>query len=872
MRDPQNKVASDPRAPAELKSECAPSSVLRSEVDAASVIEGYRPLAGVFDEGVSEEGELRPHYARVFDSLAELGATELEHRAETSRRLVHEQGITYNIYGSTRGLDRPWNLDPLPLVLSQREWRRLERGLVQRATLLDRILADCYGPQEMIRSGWLPPALVFGQPDFLRPCHGIRPPGDVYLHLYAADLARSPDGKWWVVSDRTQIPTGAGYALANRLVTSRIFPEAFRDCHVERLAGFFRELQTSLARVGGRRSEAPRVVLLTPGPYNETYFEQTYLARYLDYTLVEGQDLTVRDDRVYLKTLSGLEPVDVIVRRVDDDFCDPLELRNESMLGVPGLLQALRAGNVAIANALGSGIVQSPAFLPFLPGLCRHVLGEELELPSVATWWCGQKSAEQHVLAHLDDLFVKPAFRWPVPGTDPFRPPTAAEKAALERRIRFEPELFVAQEWLDLSTAPAQGPSRIVPRRVALRVYLVATENGYRAMPGGLARVAINEGGRSVSMQRGGASKDTWVPSEHPVDDITLLQTQGRPIELRRVGNNLPSRMADEFFWLGRYAERADSTSRLLRSTLARFSPESSGYAAPVLSPLLDTLESLGVLVSSQERPELRIDAEALEGELLAAIFDAERPNSLRSIADLLQRIAMLLRDRTSNDLWRVLSRLDDRLASPSRRSVLLAGDAIETLDQVLLSIAAFHGLARECMTRAQGWRFLDMGCRIERSLNLSSMLECGLRSPEADNPSVLVALLEVAESRLTYRSRYNLMPNIAAVYDLLLLDDTNPRSLLFQLSELEKHFDRLPGEQKSALPTVCQRIMIDLLARLRLLDPRELESREENWSETSVSEVIQHALLEFPRLSDAISVSYFVHSKISRAGEGSHG
>ncbi|MBN8247660.1 MAG: circularly permuted type 2 ATP-grasp protein, partial [Verrucomicrobia bacterium] len=498
-------------------------------------------------------GKQRPHYRRLIRELQRLGADELRRRDETGRRIVHEQGVTYNVYGDPRGMERPWGLDPVPLLIEADEWSRLEAALQQRARLLDRILADCHGPQNLIRSGWLPPALVFAQPDFLRPAHGARPPEETFLHFYAADLARSPDGQWWVVSDRTQIPTGAGYALANRLVASRILPEAFRDCQVQRLAGFFRAVQSSLASLGARRTDHPRVVLLTPGPYNETYFEHAYLARYLGYALVEGQDLTVRDDRVFLKTLSGLEPVDVILRRVDDDFCDPLELRNGSMLGVPGLLEAWRVGNVTIANGLGSGLLQSAAYMAFLPGLCRHLFGEDLLMPSVATWWCGQKSAEMYVSEHLDELFIKPAFRSHLRGTDPDRPMSAAARDALRRQIAFQPHLWVAQERVRLSSAPSWTGTAVAPRPVGVRVYVVATPSGYQVMPGGLARLAPEPGGRFISMQRGGASKDTWVLSEAPVDTAaSLLRPQGAPIELRRVGNNLPSRMADNFFWLGR--------------------------------------------------------------------------------------------------------------------------------------------------------------------------------------------------------------------------------------------------------------------------------------------------------------------------------
>ncbi len=831
--------------------------------------------AKLFDESVAADGTLRPHYAKFLGSLEQVGAAELERRWENSRRLVQEQGITYNVYGDTRGIERPWELDPVPFLIAPEEWRTLEAGLVQRAELINRILADCYGSQELIRSGRLPPALVFGQPDFLRPCHGLQPKQGKFLVFYAADVARSPDGRWWVTSDRTQIPTGAGYALANRLVTSRILPEAFRDCQVQRLAGFYREVQKALAQLAPLNLENPRIVLLTPGPYNETYFEQAYLARYLGYQLVEGQDLAVRDDRVFLKTLAGLEAVDVILRRVDDEFCDPLELRNDSILGVPGLVEAARTGNVTIANLPGSSLLQSPAFMAFLPGLCRRVLDEKLKIPSVATWWCGQKTAENYVLEHLDELFVKPAFRLRLPGMTADRELSRAERAALVSRIKFQPHEFVAQEWVELSTAPALDGGKLVPRPVSLRVYLVATENGYAVMPGGLSRVAPHAGASSVSMQRGGASKDTWVLSDGPVGELSLLSAGGQNIELRRVGNNLPSRLADNFFWLGRYAERADATTRLLRSALRRFTPENGGGTLPHLAPLLETLERQGQLPhrqkqnqgQSQSQSMSRQNPEALEAGLLAAIFDPQRDGSLRQLVGHLQRIAMFVRDRTSNDLWRAANQLGDLLASAPQEKILLAADALGILNQSLLGLAAFHGLARENMTRAQGWRFIDLGLRIERALSLCTFLNCSLRSPEADNPSVLETVLEVADSTLTYRSRYNLLPNIAAVYDLALLDDTNPRSLFFQINQIAQHFERLPREKESVTPQ--QIILRDCSSRLRTLDTRELAARRENWRAGETGGVIAETLRDLPRLSDAIAVSYFAHSEIWRTGGG---
>jgi uncharacterized circularly permuted ATP-grasp superfamily protein/uncharacterized alpha-E superfamily protein len=828
----------------------------------AGLLSGYKRSAGAFDELLAADGEIFPHYAKLLGELEEFGAAELSRRADASQRFVNEHGITYNVYGDPRGMERPWQLDPIPLIVAPEEWRALETSLVQRATLLNKILADCYGAQELIRSRWLSPALVFGQPDFLRPCHGIRVPDDVFLHFYAADLARSPDGRWWVVSDRTQIPTGAGYALANRLVTSRILPEPFRDNQVHRLAGFFLAAQNTLAQLAPRQADKARVVMLTPGPHNETYFEQAYLARYLGYMLVEGQDLTVRDNHVYLKTLSGLERVDVILRRVDDDFCDPLELRNDSILGVPGLVEAVRAGNVVVANALGSGLVQSPAFMSFLPGLCRHLLGEELKLPSVATWWCGQKAAREHVLKNLDRLVVKPAFRT-------HSSPAGAGPAELKRRIEFDPDLFVAQERVEFSTAPAWQKNSLAAQPVSLRVFLVADgRGGFCVMPGGLARVSPDSGGNFITMQSGGSSKDTWIPSATPVEELTLLHTSGHSVELRRTGNNLPSRLADNFFWLGRYSERADATSRLLRSALLRFNPERTGGAKPLLAPLLQTLETQGQLPGISAKPELWANAEAFEAELLAAIFDPARHGSLRQTAEQLQRLAMLVRDRTSNDMWRVLSQIDDRLATPASSLVMLTGDAVGVLNQTLLGLAAFHGLARENMTRAQAWRFLDMGLRLERAVYICTLLDATLRSPEAENPSLLEAVLEVVDSSITFRSRYNLLPTVPAVFDLVLLDDKNPRSVLFQIKQLVKHFDKLPKERGDAA-SPGKTVLENCLARLEKTDARELASPSAKWSDSMLAATVRETLRVLPQLSDAIAASYFAHSAISRTGRG---
>ncbi|MDP9053248.1 MAG: circularly permuted type 2 ATP-grasp protein, partial [Acidobacteriota bacterium] len=433
---------------------------------AAPFVQAYNSPPGVYDEMSSAPGVVRPHWDSYISSISGLGANELAGRWETARQRIRENGVTYNIYGDPLGIDRPWNLDAIPLLISPHEWRELEAGLIQRARLLNWILTDLYGPQRLLRGGYLPPATVFANPGFWRPCHDLPTPDNTHLHLLAVDLARSASGQWWVLSDRTQAPSGAGYALENRIVLRETFPDLFREFEIQRMASFFRAFRDNLLRLSTSMRPNPRVVLLTPGPLNETYFEHSYLARYLGFTLAQGGDLTVRDSRVFLKTLEGLKQVDVILRRVDGGFCDPIEMRPDSFLGVAGLVEAVRAGNVVVANSLGSGMIESPAFMPFLPGLSGRFLGEKLRLPSVATWWCGQPEAFQYVRENLDRLIIKPSF--PALGWEPVfggQLSGDARKKLLDR-MQARPYDFAGQELLHLSTAPVWAGNRLTPRRL----------------------------------------------------------------------------------------------------------------------------------------------------------------------------------------------------------------------------------------------------------------------------------------------------------------------------------------------------------------------------------------------------------------------
>ncbi|MEY4514105.1 MAG: hypothetical protein RLZZ450_6227, partial [Pseudomonadota bacterium] len=525
----------------------------------------YAPPLDVYDELKARDGSVRPHWQKFFEQMDALGTDELVRRWEKAKHQLHENGVSYNVYGDPHGVERPWNLSPIPVLLAAHEWEHIEAGLAQRARLLDAVLHDLYGPQRTLADGSLPPELVFENPSFLRACHSIAVPRSCWLPLYGADLVRGADGNFRVLEDRTQAPSGAGYALENRIVISSALPEAFRDCHVERLAPFFRALRGTLQALAPHNRDNPRIVLLTPGPDNASYFEQAYLAQYLGYALVNGGDLTVREDRVYLKTLGGLSPIDVILRRVSDEYCDPLELRPEANLGVPGLVQAVRAGNVAIASPLGTGLLQSPALLPYLGRLSRSLLGEPLLLDSVRTCWCGDAEGMREGLAMFPDAVVKQTFQ-----TGYVQPIFTAElsldeRADLLRQIEAFPRRYVIQEHVHASTTPVLKDGALEPRALVTRCFAVSGRDDFVVMPGGLSRIASARPGTEMSMQLGAGSKDTWVLSDGPVTSFSLLPPVNRPVTLSRGGSDLPSRAADDLYWLGRYAERAEGVARLAR-------------------------------------------------------------------------------------------------------------------------------------------------------------------------------------------------------------------------------------------------------------------------------------------------------------------
>ncbi len=802
-----------------------------------TLLAGYSPLPGVFDELMDADGQIRPHWESLIGVLGELGAHGVRHRFDTADRQLRDSGVFYRVYADPNGGERPWPLAHVPLVIDQDEWRELVAGVVQRADLVEAVLADAYGPGHLVSDGALPAAAIGGNPDYLRPLVGVHPKGDRFLRIYAVDVGRGPDGGWWVLGDRTQAPSGMGYALENRIALARALTDVYRSMNVERLADFFRTLRDSLAALN--RSDETRVGLLTPGPLNETYFEHSLLARYLGFQLVEGEDLTLQGDDLMLRTVSGLRRMNVLLRRLDSDFTDPLELNISSRLGVPGLLQAVRAGSVTIANAIGSGLAEGRVLQAFWPQLGRHILGETPLLPNIATWWCGQPREREIVLANLDTMVIAPAFGARVPGVLDNGPVIGAElsaekKAKLVEAIRRRGVDFVGQEVVRLSTMPVWSNGRLEPRPFILRLFLTFTENGWVVMPGGFCRVSERVDARAVTMQSGGRSADAWVTSTEPVHETTLLPTPDM-IQIRRATGALPSRAADNLFWMARYVERAEATVRVVRALAAR-QAESDPETGPAISRLRALMTSVGAMPPPTARGKPQ--------SLLAILSRPDLFGSPLSVINNAKMAGSVIRDRLSPDAWRALTDLSALLASPAP-TIATAADALDRSNQALRLLSAFAGLAQENMNRLTGWRFQELGRRIERAVWMCRYVRAfGEREAPA---SALDVLLELADSQLTYRSRYAMIAARAPVVDLVLLDGNNPRSAAFQLDRLDSILVTLPGSGTGGRLTMAERISARLDTELRTAEPGDI-----------TPEAILSIENRLYQLSNEISLRYF--------------
>ncbi|WP_246472753.1 circularly permuted type 2 ATP-grasp protein [Pelagibacterium limicola] len=785
------------------------------------LIGAYRPISGIPDEMVAPDGSVRPGWIALMSALDAMGAEERISRFQHADQYLLDAGVFYRMYEGNGQGERDWPLAHIPLLISDTEWQHIETGLTQRADLLEQVIADIYSDNTFIREGLLPPELVAENPAFLRPLAGVRPMSGYHLHFCAFELGRGPDGRWWVLGDRTQAPSGAGFALENRVATTRAFSDIYSSLHVHRLASFFRDFRDSLTEMGG--SGGGRVAILTPGPLNETYFEHAYIARYLGFLLVQGEDLVVVNGEVMVRTVSGLKPISVLWRRLDGDFTDPLELRQESHIGTPGLVEAVRRGTVGFVNSLGAGILETRALGAFLPAIAQARLGTDLLLPNIATWWCGSQQARDYVFQNIDTMLVGSALSNLLAiddsqGTLDAGRLSEADREDLLARIEANPGAYVAQEAVSLSTAPVHMDGALEPRPVTLRVYAARTPQGWSIMPGGFARIGHSLDTSAIAMQRGGYAADVWVVSDKPVEQVSLLSTGKKTIE-RNPSGNLPSRAGDNLIWLGRYAERCEATVRILRAYHLRLA-ELGHSDTPLLEATRKYIEPAGVDTS-----------EAVPDGLLAIIDGAVRS-------------ASEIRDRFSPDGWLALTDLQ-KTARRFKRTIKPGDDATRAMTVLLRKLAGFSGLVHENMYRFAGWRFLEIGRRLERGIQIAE-IATWLCDPAAPDGAVEM-LLEIGDSVMTHRRRYGYGHGKFGAIELLITDPLNPRSVMFQLTELLEQLKQLPRGYTDGQLSSPAKAALRLQTELAVIE-----------AESVTMSMLVNAASGLAGISDLIAETYF--------------
>ncbi|MGA0569198.1 circularly permuted type 2 ATP-grasp protein [Variovorax sp. VNK109] len=855
-------------APAELASALAPRAV-RGHFD--ELRDGaHDPDA----EATAESGSgIAAPWEEFFTHLGHEGFNDLTRRTANLARQVRDNGITYNVYADTNGPQRPWSLDLFPLIISPESWAQIEAGVQQRVRVLDRVMADVYGPQKLLADGLLPPALVQGHPGYLRAMHGVKPVGGTHLHIAAFDLARGPDGNWWVVSQRTQAPSGLGYLLENRLIISRLFPQAFEAMQVQRLAATYRALVEGLKAMSPAGANS-HIALLTPGPYNETYFEHAYLARYLGLTLVEGSDLTVRDQRLYLKTLQGLQPVHGLLKRLDDQFLDPLELRPDSTLGVPGLLQAIRAGNLLVANAPGSAFLESTALLGFLPALSRHLLGEELLLPALPTWWCGERAAMEEVLPQLGECVVKPTY----PGMASHGSFDAVLGRSLSRReldewsgrIMRQGDEHTVQAYLPMSQMPTWqdglgGRARIAPRSAMLRVFAVASgEQTWNVLPGGLVRIATADE-EIASMQRGGSSADAWVLTRDEVDHTTLLQPHLTPFEVAHRKRLVTSRAAENLFWLGRYTERTENTIRLARLTLECLNGEDQS-SQPLLTWLTELAVHTGLVLPTV--PAATQARRVFERSLIAGLGNSEVATSVGFNLSAIKSAATSVRERLSHEHWNVIVHAERefflRCAEHVSEGDYSPVEAVRVLEAASGHMAAMTGAQTDRMTRDDGWRLLSIGRHIERLGFLAGALAEGFETGAVHDEGGFEAMIALFDSTITFHAQYQQSRDVAALLDLLVLDRDNPRSLGWVAQTLRGRLAKLAGSAPTEMSALGQ-----LVPDPSSWSLEQLCGLDDDGKYAMLLDLLNQCTAAAYHVSDTISATYFTHSGESKRSVG---
>ena len=813
-----------------------------------------------------------PAWADFLSHLGPEGIHSLPARHDAMLRQVRDNGMTYNVYANADQPQRPWSLDLLPLLLTSQDWSQIEKGVVQRMRLLEGIMSDVYGMQHLLKQGAIPYALVQGHAGYLHAMQGNSPVGGRHLNLAAFDLVKGPDGCWWLLSQRTQAPSGLGYLLENRQIISNQFSQAFEAMPVRALADSYRSFVNALKMRTSVGMQA-HIALLTPGPYNETYFEQAYLARYLGLSLVQGNDLLVRDEKLFLKTLEGLQPVHGLLKRVDDDWLDPLELRAESTLGVPGLLQAVRAGNVLVVNTPGSGFLESNALLGFLPKLSQTMLQEELLLPAIPSWWCGEKAAMQEVLPQLQECVIKPTYPF-TPGRTSFEPVMGPrlDWRALETwqaRIQNDPEAHTVQSFIPLSHTPTFAHLHSMPSRpVILRVFVLANEEGgWQVLPGGLARLGTQNG--IASMQQGGSSADVWVLGNHrnSQDSTAIVQAKPTVQEAVFVASSqrhrlVTSRAAENLFWMGRYSERTENTLRL--SKLALNTLNSEAQHSP---QLLDWLSQLcvahglvtpGVVQAQQSK-------RVFERALIAGFWDTQHTTGVGYNLRAIKLAAAAVRERLSPEHWALIEQTENAFFQPQENDAPVATSvwAQQLLTRTSQLMAALTGAQTDRMSRDDGWRLLSIGRHIERLDFLAHALASAVETDCLQSQAGFDAVLALFDSTITFHAQYQQSRTLGAMLELLLTHTDNPRALGWVAQTLRGRLAKMGHLANGATEALSRKIPVLSEVDFQSLSADGLHHTPE------LLALLSHCRQTARSVSDQLNSLFFSHSEESQRSVG---
>ena len=794
----------------------------------------YKEHINSYDEVIDQNGQVKPYWQKLFDTLESIGLEELELRNQEIKKKLRENGVTYNVYDNNNEPNRAWKLDPIPFLIHKSEWETIEKGLKQRAHLYDLILKDIYGPQLLIKNSIIPAELIFDNSGFLLPCFDIRQKLDTQLLNYACDLARGPDGKMWLLDNRTQSPSGSGYALENRIVMSKVFPELNKKMFRSRLSPYFNELQQTVDNLGNNTNENPNVVFLTPGPGNETYFEHVYLSSYLGYTLVQGSDLVVRDGYVWLKSIDQLERVDVIIKRVDDDWCDPLELKRNSLIGIPGLLQVIRLGNVAVINPPGTSVLENHGLMAFMQNACKFLLKEPLLLNSIATWWCGQEKELNYVLKNLPKLIIKKANRKQGFRSIYGRLLDNQQLEDLKIMISKNPKDFVAQEEVSLSTTPSFLDGEIVPRFAAMRAFLISDGKEYKVMQGGLTRSSAIKGKFEVSNRLGGLSKDTWIITDTP-NEYNESHVERKNLT-NHLSNSLTSRNAENLFWVGRLCERTMALRSFLKIILNRLNENVTNKENDQPAFLVVLFKSLthltqtypGFVGNEDGKTSTSINETNIDNpipELLLLISDAKKVGSvtynIQSLLNTLNQVS----EKWNHDTRRIINLVEDSLVALKKSNTTNINQVNHGLDKLHIRLFSFYGNVYETLPRDNGFYLLEIGKNVERLLSLISVFRYtfNYKKIEEEESVLMEAILENHHLLAQYRNIYKSHLSLKAVINMVFLEKNLPYTLTFLLDTLLSYLSKLPKTIEPNRLSIAEKSVLEASTIIKLIDAESL-------------------------------------------------